>query len=55
MLLTDYDENEVREFYNRADGCFLPLDYSDPQIIQELITGVQNGAITSFREVKLQG
>lgn len=48
-------ENEVRKFYNQADGCFLPLDYSDPQVIRELIIGVQNGTITSFREVELQG
>lgn len=48
-------ENEVRAFYNQVDHCFLPLDYSDPQIIRELIVGVENGTITSFREVKLQG
>ena len=48
-------ENEMREFYNRADHCFLPFDYTDPQIINELIAGVQSGAITSFREVELQG
>ncbi|MCR5757001.1 MAG: hypothetical protein K6F95_03740 [Selenomonas sp.] len=46
-------ENEVREFYNQADHCFLPLDYSDPQVIKELITGISNGTITTFREVKL--
>lgn len=46
-------ENEVRAFYNEAEHCFLPLDYSDPQIIRELIAGVQDGTITSFREVEL--
>ena len=48
-------ENEVREFYNHADHCFLPFDYSDPIIIDDLIAGIKSGAITSFREVKLQG
>ena len=48
-------ENEVRAFYNQAEHCFLPLDYSDPQIIRELIAGIKSGAITTFREVKLQG
>jgi len=46
-------ENEVRVFYNQADHCFLPLDYSDPQVIKELIAGISNGTITTFREVKL--
>ena len=48
-------ENEVRSYYNQADHCFLPLDYSDPQIIRELIVGISNGTITSFREYKVQG
>lgn len=48
-------ENEVRSYYNLADHCFLPLDYSDPQIIRELIVGITNGTITSFREYKVQG
>lgn len=46
-------ENEVRDFYNHADHCFLPLDYSDPQIIHELIAGIKSGTITNFREIKL--
>ena len=48
-------ENEMRSFYNQAEHCFLPFDYTDPQIIRELIDGVKSGAITSFREVELQG
>ena len=45
----------MRSFYNQAEHCFLPFDYTDPQIIRELIDGVKSGAITSFREVELQG
>ena len=48
-------ENEVRAFYNQADHCFLPLDYTDPQVIRELINGIANGTITSFREMNVQG
>lgn len=48
-------ENEVRTYYNQADHCFLPLDYTDPQVIRELMTGIANGTITSFREVEVQG
>ncbi|SHK84819.1 hypothetical protein SAMN05216582_12069 [Selenomonas ruminantium] len=46
-------ENEVRTYYNQADHCFLPLDYTDPKVIRELIAGISSGAITSFREVKV--
>lgn len=48
-------ENEMRVFYNQAEHCFLPFDYTDPQIIHELIDGVKSGTVTSFREVELQG
>jgi len=48
-------ENEMRVFYNQAEHCFLPFDYTDPIIIDELIAGVQSGTVTSFREVELQG
>lgn len=48
-------ENEVRAFYNQADRCFLPLDYTDPQVIRDLIMGITNGTITKFREVDVQG
>lgn len=47
-------ENEVRTYYNQADHCFLPLDYTDPQVIRELMVGLANGTITSFRDFKLQ-
>ena len=47
-------ENEVRDFYNHAERCFLPFDYSDPQIIRELIIGLTNGTITSFRDYRVQ-
>ena len=48
-------ENEMRVFYNQAEHCFLPFDYTDPIIIDELIAGVKSGTVTSFREVELQG
>lgn len=48
-------ENEVRAFYNQAEHCFLPLDYSDPQVIKDLIAGISSGLITTFREVHIKG
>ena len=47
-------ENEVRSYYNNADRCFLPLDYSDPQIIRELIIGLTKGTINSFQDYRVQ-
>ena len=47
-------ENEVRDFYNHAERCFLPFHYSDPQIIRELIIGLTKGTITSFRDYRVQ-
>ena len=48
-------ENEVRDWYNRAEQCFLPLDYSDPQIIHDLIVGLRSGTIQSFRDYRPVG
>ena len=45
-------ENEVRIWYNQAEHCFLPLDYSDPRVIHDLIAGLRNGAIGSFRDYR---
>lgn len=46
-------ENEVRSYYNQAKGCFLPLDYSDPRVIGELIQGLENGTIQSFKDYRI--
>lgn len=48
-------ENEIREWYNHAEQCFLPLDYSDPRIIRELIAGLQSGTIQSFQDYRPVG
>jgi hypothetical protein len=48
-------ENEVRAWYNQADCCFLPLDYSDPRVIRELIEGIRSGVIKSFRDYRPVG
>ena len=45
-------ENEVRDWYNQAECCFLPLDYSDPQVIRELIDGIRSGVIKSFQDYR---
>lgn len=46
-------ENEVRTYYNQADNCFLPFDYSHPQVISELIQGLENGTIQSFKDYRI--
>ena len=46
-------ENDVRNYYNQADACFLPLDYSDPRVIGELIHGIENGTIKSFQDYRI--
>ena len=48
-------ENELRDWYNQAENCFLPLDYSDPKVIRELIAGMESGRIHSFREYRING
>ena len=46
-------ENDVRQYYNKADSCFLPLDYSDPRVIGELIDGIKAGTIQSFQDYRI--
>lgn len=46
-------ENDVRNYYNQAADCFLPLDYSDPRVIGELIDGIKSGTIQSFQDYRI--
>lgn len=46
-------ENDVRNYYNQAADCFLPLDYSDPRVIGELIEGIKSGNIESFQDYRI--
>lgn len=46
-------ENEIRTYYNQAEGCFLPLDYSHPRVIGELIQGLEDGTIQSFKDYRI--
>lgn len=40
--------NEVRRNYNAAERNFLPLDYTSPQALRELIHGLETGTLTTF-------
>lgn len=46
-------ENDVRNYYNQAADCFLPLDYSDPRVIGALIHGIETGTIKSFQDYRI--
>ena len=46
-------KNDIRTYYNRAEACFLPLDYSDPRVIGELIQGLEEGTIHSFADYRI--
>lgn len=46
-------ENQIRKFYNDATRCFLPLDYTSPEVFHELILGLDSGMITSFEDYRI--
>ncbi len=46
-------ENEIRAYYNRADRCFLPLDYTGQAVLRELIEGLDSGMIVSFEDYRI--
>lgn len=46
-------QNAIREHFNGAEGCFLPLDYTQPAVIRDLIEGIDSGLITSFEDFRL--
>lgn len=46
-------ENEIRRHYNKARGCFLPLDYTAPSVLSELIAGLDSGMIASFEDYRI--
>ncbi|WP_147671580.1 hypothetical protein [Mitsuokella sp. AF21-1AC] len=46
-------ENQIRNFYNDATRCFLPLDYTSPEVFHELILGLDSGMITSFEDYRI--
>lgn len=46
-------ENEIRKFYNDATRCFLPLDYTSPEVFHELILGLDSGMISSFEDYRI--
>ena len=45
-------ENEIRRHYNKARDCFLPLDYTAPSVLSELIAGLDSGMIASFEDYR---
>ena len=46
-------ENEIRRHYNKARDCFLPLDYTAPSVLSELIAGLDSGMIASFEDYRM--
>lgn len=46
-------ENEIRRHYNKAQDCFLPLDYTAPSVLSELIAGLDSGMIASFEDYRI--
>lgn len=46
-------ENEIRRYYNKARDCFLPLDYTAPSVLSELIAGLDSGMIASFEDYRI--
>lgn len=46
-------ENEIRRHYNKARDCFLPLDYTVPSVLHELIAGLDSGMIASFEDYRI--
>lgn len=46
-------ENEIRSHYNKARDCFLPLDYTAPSVLSELIAGLDSGMIASFEDYRI--
>ncbi len=46
-------ENEIRAHYNEAKNCFLPLDYTSPAALHELIAGLDSGMIASFEDYRI--
>ncbi len=46
-------ENEIRRHYNKARDCFLPLDYTVPSVLSELIAGLDSGMIASFEDYRI--
>lgn len=46
-------ENQIRNFYNDATRCFLPLDYTSSEVFHELILGLDSGMITSFEDYRI--
>lgn len=46
-------ENEIRRHYNKARNCFLPLDYTAPSVLSELIAGLDSGMIASFEDYRI--
>lgn len=46
-------ENEIRRHYNKARDCFLPLDYTVPSVLDELIAGLDSGMIASFEDYRI--
>ena len=46
-------ENAIREHYNRAKNCFLPLDYTSQAVLREMIEGLDSGMIYSFEEYRI--
>ncbi len=46
-------ENEIRRHYNEAKDCFLPLDYTAPSVLYELLAGLDSGMIASFEDYRI--
>ena len=46
-------ENTIRRHYNEAKDCFLPLDYTAPSVLRELIAGLDSGMIASFEDYRI--
>ena len=46
-------ENAIRTHYNGAENCFLPLDYTSPAALSELIEGLDSGMISSFEDYRI--
>ena len=46
-------ENTIRRHYNEAKDCFLPLDYTVPSVLHELIAGLDSGMIASFEDYRI--
>ena len=46
--------NAIRTHFNRAENCFLPLDYTEQTRLKALIEDLDSGRSASFEDYRLE-